>query len=132
MAIRNPNYPVSQGTVYGLADLHKKDVLSPKKDNNGKPLIVGYVKYCFIQLNATLIFLEIDKKKVEFDPWDKMWDTLVREMVHVYLYCFTGQYAEQWSPSEKDNGGHGVHFDRCMSAIIRRGKEVGLFEQSSE
>ena len=120
MIANDPAHPDEMRLVGGLSSGRIKHLAH--KDSEDL-MVVGHAKFSIISLNAALILLGPYKS----NKWDMMWGILLHEMIHAYLHTRTYLHAPTSLPSDVDKH-HGVHFERCLAALRRRGTEIGCFE----
>ncbi|MCJ1236775.1 hypothetical protein MMC14_004757 [Varicellaria rhodocarpa] len=121
MIAKDPAHADEMKSVGGLSSGRIKHLAHRDGEN---VMIVGHAKFSIISLNAALILLGPYRRS---NKWDMMWGILLHEMVHAYLHTRTDLHAPTYLPSDKDKH-HGVHFERCLAALRRRGAEIACFE----
>ncbi|MCJ1307715.1 hypothetical protein MMC25_001363 [Agyrium rufum] len=79
-----------------------------------------------IRLNADAIFRFPVASQIEgtvHTRWEIMWETLMHEMIHAYIYTQKGSHLRSclWGDADKD---HGVFFKQILDAINSKSSEL--------
>ena len=84
-----------------------------------------------IELNADLLLLKPHSEALimregepPVSPFRAIWGALLHECCHAYLAILSGSGRNREEEAEGYDGGHGVHFQRCLHAVDRSSRAL--------